>query len=216
VPPAKPARAATDADSSDRRSEILGIASSVFARKGFVAATVREIADEAGILSGSLYHHFDSKESMIDEILSDFYAAVVADYQRVVDAGDDPVTTLRNLVLAQFAAMSAYPAAAIVAHGETAYLGQFERFAHLTGNSATIEGQWTSVIRAGQDTGAFRAEVDAGLAFALIRDAIWITVRWRDRSPFTVEEVADTYLDLYLDGLRPRPVRGRRADTAPR
>src|SRR5262249_57938903 len=47
---------------SERREEILAIAAKIFADKGYASTTVREIADAAGILSGSLYHHFDSKE----------------------------------------------------------------------------------------------------------------------------------------------------------
>ncbi|MDJ0113374.1 helix-turn-helix domain-containing protein, partial [Rhodococcus erythropolis] len=54
---------------SGRRDELLEIAAGLFADRGVRATTVRDIADAAGILSGSLYHHFDSKESMVDEIL---------------------------------------------------------------------------------------------------------------------------------------------------
>ena len=43
-------------------SELLELAASMFAERGLRATTVRDIADAAGILSGSLYHHFDSKE----------------------------------------------------------------------------------------------------------------------------------------------------------
>ena len=53
---------------SGRRDELLEIAAGLFADRGVRATTVRDIADAAGILSGSLYHHFDSKESMVDEI----------------------------------------------------------------------------------------------------------------------------------------------------
>jgi AcrR family transcriptional regulator len=55
---------------ASRREELLAIAAELFAQRGFKNTTVRDIADAAGILSGSLYHHFDSKESMVDEILS--------------------------------------------------------------------------------------------------------------------------------------------------
>jgi AcrR family transcriptional regulator len=56
----------------DRHDQILAAAAELFARKGVAATTVREIADQVGILSGSLYHHFDSKEAMVDEILSPY------------------------------------------------------------------------------------------------------------------------------------------------
>ena len=55
---------------SERRARMVALAGELFAQKGYRATTVREIADAAGILSGSLYHHFDSKESIGDEILS--------------------------------------------------------------------------------------------------------------------------------------------------
>ena len=44
----------------------------MFAERGLRATTVRDIADSAGILSGSLYHHFKSKEQMVEEVLRGF------------------------------------------------------------------------------------------------------------------------------------------------
>src|SRR3978361_1185148 len=64
-----------------RRDELLGIAAELFAEHGFNNTTVRDIADGAGILSGSLYHHFDSKESMVDEILRDFLDHLFGQYR---------------------------------------------------------------------------------------------------------------------------------------
>lgn len=52
----------------------------MFAEQGLRSTTVRDIADSAGILSGSLYHHFDSKESMVDEILRSFLDSLFARY----------------------------------------------------------------------------------------------------------------------------------------
>ena len=51
-----------------RRDELLGLAAAMIAERGLRATTVRDIADAAGILSGSLYHHFSSKEEMVDEV----------------------------------------------------------------------------------------------------------------------------------------------------
>jgi AcrR family transcriptional regulator len=55
-----------------RRDELLELAAEMFAERGLRATTVRDIADAAGILSGSLYHHFSSKEEMVDEALRSF------------------------------------------------------------------------------------------------------------------------------------------------
>ena len=57
---------------SSRRDELLELAATMFAERGLRATTVRDIADSAGILSGSLYHHFKSKEQMVEEVLRGF------------------------------------------------------------------------------------------------------------------------------------------------
>ena len=74
------------------------LAGELFAQKGYRATTVREIADAAGILSGSLYHHFDSKESIGDEILSGFINDVLADYRSAVSSGGSPRAVLEQIV----------------------------------------------------------------------------------------------------------------------
>src|ERR1044071_7466199 len=67
-----------------RRDELLAIAARLFAERGFRNTTVRDIADASGILSGSLYHHFDSKESMVDEILQTFQNELFAGYDEIL------------------------------------------------------------------------------------------------------------------------------------
>ncbi|MBK8840212.1 MAG: TetR/AcrR family transcriptional regulator [Hyphomonadaceae bacterium] len=55
-------------DASGRRQEILLVAADLFARRGYDGLGVRQIADAAGILGGSLYHHFDSKRDLYVEV----------------------------------------------------------------------------------------------------------------------------------------------------
>ena len=99
---------------SERREEILALAAKIFADKGYASTTVREIADSAGILSGSLYHHFDSKEAMLDEIMHGFLDHIVAQYRATVAAGGDPLDVLRALVREAFSSLGGNPAALAV------------------------------------------------------------------------------------------------------
>ena len=68
--------------SSERRRLLLDAAVRVFARRGFHAARVGEIAEEAGVAHGLLYHYFSSKDEVLDTIFrqtwSDLLAAVQA------------------------------------------------------------------------------------------------------------------------------------------
>src|SRR3954447_8593042 len=99
---------------TERREHLVKLAAELFAEKGFQATTVRNIADEAGILSGSLYHHFDSKESIVDEILSGFFTEIMAAYQAVVDQNDDPRDTIAGLVRVAFGTLEPHRAAITV------------------------------------------------------------------------------------------------------
>jgi AcrR family transcriptional regulator len=188
---------------SERREAILAIAAEIFARKGFTATTVREIADEAGILSGSLYHHFDSKETMVDEVLSGFLDDMVKGYEEIVDSVEDPLEALRGLIRFAFNALLPHRAALKVAQNESHYLQQFDRFAYLQQGYSRVEELWTSVLVAGIESGVFRRDLDTKLVYLFMRDAIWVTVRWyQPGGRYTLDELADTYTALVLDGIR--------------
>src|SRR4051812_21563537 len=104
----------TTAARSVRRAELLAAAAQVFAERGYAATTIREAADAAGILGGSLYYHFDSKESMVDEILSTFLDDMWAGFDRVLDAGLGARQTLEALVAESFRCIDAYRPAVVI------------------------------------------------------------------------------------------------------
>src|SRR5678815_817596 len=73
-----------------RRTEILDTAASLIASSG-MRTSLKEIADACGILPGSLYHHFDSKEAILVELIERYYDdldAIAKD--TLARAGSDP------------------------------------------------------------------------------------------------------------------------------
>lgn len=56
---------------STRREELLAIAAELFAARGFATVTVDDLGAAAGVSGPALYHHFDSKEAMLGEMLVD-------------------------------------------------------------------------------------------------------------------------------------------------
>jgi AcrR family transcriptional regulator len=195
---------------SARRSEIVGIAAELFASKGYANTTVREIADAAGILSGSLYHHFDSKESMIEALLRDFLERIDAQYRRVIAAAADPVDALRELVHAAFGALATDRAAVAVMLNEYNLLVQYPRFAFLHDSVEESERLWVGVLETGMRNGALRADVPADAVYRFLRDAIWVSVRWyRPDGPQRPDDVAEEYLTVLLSGLATSTTTGR-------
>jgi AcrR family transcriptional regulator len=187
---------------SERRDEILAIAAQLFAERGFAATTVREIADAAGILSGSLYHHFDSKESMVDELVHEMLDRVLAAYRRIVAAGDAPEVALRALVREAFAAIATDRATVAVMVNEWNLFVKFPRFAYLRDIEEETERLWVSVIERGAESGAFRPDLDPWMLYRMMRDSIWVSVRWyRPDGRDGPEQLADAYVDVLLGGI---------------
>ncbi|MBB5867241.1 AcrR family transcriptional regulator [Allocatelliglobosispora scoriae] len=189
-------------DPGVRREAILGSAAALFANKGVAATTVRQIADEVGILSGSLYHHFDSKEGMVDEIMSAYLEDLQTRFRHVLARATDPRQRVHNLVVASLEVVEAHPHAAEIYQNDVNYLLQFERFAYLKNAGEEVRNTWLQVIEEGIAQGAFRGDLDAKILHRLMRDAVWLSVRWFTPSAdYTITHLADDCTSLFLDGL---------------
>jgi len=185
-----------------RREELLQIAAELFATKGFKNTTVRDIADAAGILSGSLYHHFDSKESMIDEILSSFQEELFGKYAEILASSDDPRAKLEAAVRVSFEAIDHHRDEVAIFQNEADYLGSFERFGYLAERHAQSRQVWMTLLTQGVEAGALRKDLDIELVYRFIRDTVWVAVRWyHPGGPLTHEVIADQYLTILLDGI---------------
>jgi AcrR family transcriptional regulator len=77
-----------------RPGTILDVARGQFALRGFEATTMRDIADASGITASNLYRYFDSKDSMLMEILGNFSDQLLDAYREVLQAGSPVVDTL--------------------------------------------------------------------------------------------------------------------------
>ena len=185
-----------------RRAELLRIAGDLFAERGFRNTTVRDIADAAGILSGSLYHHFDSKESMVDELLQTFQAELFAAYDAIL-ASDRPARAkIEAAVRLSFAAIDQHHAEVAIFQNEADQLGRLERFSYLEDRNRQSRDVWMTLLREGVAAGALRADLDVELVYRFVRDTVWVAVRWyRPGGDLTHDQVADQYLTILLDGI---------------
>lgn len=187
---------------SERREHLVRLAAELFAEKGFQATTVRNIADEAGILSGSLYHHFDSKESIVDEILTGFYNEIMAAYRAVLDKDMNPRDTVAGLVRVAFGNLEPHRAAITVMQNDWNYLKGMDRFSYLIKSEAEVEKMWVDTLSAGQKQGLFREDLDPKLTYRMIRDTIWVAVRWfKPGGRLDAQGLADHYLKVMFDGI---------------
>ncbi len=93
----------TISKSQTTRRLILEAAAGLFRQKGYAAVSLRDIAEAVGMKTGSLYYHFDSKESLVEEILTLGTQGALAASRAAVDAlgpGADPVDKLQAVLSA--------------------------------------------------------------------------------------------------------------------
>jgi TetR/AcrR family transcriptional regulator, cholesterol catabolism regulator len=185
-----------------RRDELLELAAGMMAERGLRATTVRDIADAAGILSGSLYHHFSSKEEMVDEVLRTFLDWLFARYQQIVDTEHDPLERLKGLFMASFEAIENHHAQVVIYQDEAKRLSSQARFGYLDARNREQRKMWVDVLTQGIAEGCFRPDIDVDLVYRFIRDTTWVSVRWyQPGGPLTAEQVGAQYLAIVLGGI---------------
>ncbi|MET3960131.1 AcrR family transcriptional regulator [Marmoricola sp. OAE513] len=185
-----------------RRDELLAIAAGLFAERGFKNTTVRDIADAAGILSGSLYHHFDSKESMVDELLDTFQTELWKQYDAIEASDRTPKEKLVAVVQASFEAIGEHRNEVAIFQSDALYLATFDRFDYLIERNRKFRTLWTGLLEAGVASGELRADLDVALVYRFLRDTVWVAVRWyRPGGTLTPADVADQYLTILLEGI---------------
>jgi AcrR family transcriptional regulator len=188
---------------SKRREEILQAAASVFARKGISNATVRDIADEVGILSGSLYHHFESKDQMVEEILLAGSDRQGARYREVVKAEPDAVEAMRKLVMLGVLGVAEGPNEATILRNDAQQIKANPRLRLIEKQRQDTKRLWISVVRTGVEQGAFRGDLDADVAVRAMFDAVLSTIRWfppLGRS--SPQRIGSQLAGFFIDGLR--------------
>jgi AcrR family transcriptional regulator len=186
----------------NRRDELLAIAATLFAERGFRNTTVRDIADGAGILSGSLYHHFDSKEAMVDELLDTFQRGLFDTFEEIVASDRRPRAKLEAVVRASFEAIDQHHSEVAIFQNDATYLSGFERFGYLAERNLRFERLWRGVLLEGVESGELRQDLDVDLVYRFLRDTVWVAVTWyQPGGALSADQVADQYLSILLDGI---------------
>jgi AcrR family transcriptional regulator len=185
-----------------RRDELLELAAMMFAERGLRATTVRDIADSAGILSGSLYHHFSSKEEMVDELLRGFLDWLFDRYQEIVATEPNPLERLKGLFMTSFEAIADRHAQVVIYQDEAKRLSGHARFSYVEERNKEQRKMWVDVLNQGIEEGYFRPDIDVDLVYRFIRDTTWVSVRWyQPGGPLTAEQVGQQYLAIVLGGI---------------
>ena len=180
----------------------------VFARDGFHTSRVGDIAEEAGVAHGLLYHYFSSKDEVLQTVFRENWAQLLERFE-AVEASDEPADEkLRGIVKILLRTWRNDPALVTVMVREVGRSPQLATQVDDIGRAfAVIE----RVIERGQSEGVFRSELDPRLASWVVYGGLEeILTGWvMGRLPDGDEEVARaerTIVDIVCGGLARTPV----------
>ncbi|HVS84565.1 MAG TPA: TetR family transcriptional regulator [Gaiellaceae bacterium] len=152
----------------EKRRQILDAAVRVFAQKGFHTSRVGDIAEEAGVAHGLLYHYFESKDQLLETVFHENWG-VLLDRIRAVEETDEPATEqLRHVALIILRTWRHEPDVVRVVVREIARSPEVqERIGELVEPVGSIR----RIIERGQANGEFRRDVDPEFAAAMFYGA---------------------------------------------
>ncbi|MDQ3646845.1 MAG: TetR/AcrR family transcriptional regulator [Actinomycetota bacterium] len=188
----------------EKRKLILAAAVRVFARSGYHGARVGDIATEAGVAHGLLYHYFTSKDEVLETVFRENFGELL-DRFRAVESADEPADEkLEGIAKILLRTWRNDPALVTVMVREVARSPQLQVQVNEVREAFAIIQR---VIEEGQADGTFRADVDAQLASWIVYGGLeevltgWVLGQLPDGDD-EVARAERTVIELTLGGLR--------------
>lgn len=194
----------------DRRRQILEAAVRVFARQGYHSSRVSDIADEAGVAYGLMYHYFRSKDELLDTIFSERWelmlAAIRAADERDGASARDKLDEIAGFIVGSYRHDPALMKVIIVEVTRAANSFGQTHLAAIRGAYELIAG----IVRGAQQSGELRPDVDplfAAMSFyGVVEQALtaWIFDEL-GATDQDVERIRELIVSTVVDGLAVRP-----------
>jgi AcrR family transcriptional regulator len=189
----------------EKRRKLLEAAVRVFARKGYHAARIGDIAEEAGVAYGLLYHYFSSKEEVLRSVFRDTWRALIRTIKNVEEGDDPPPEQLRKVAEILLRSWRREPDLVRV------LVLEVTRSSLLAGEMDEVVASFAAIqeiIERGQADGSIRADLDARLASYVFYGAIdelltgWVLGRLPD-SDDDLARAERTVVEIVTGGLAP-------------
>ncbi len=184
----------------DKRTEIHGVATRLFAQKGYHNTSMREIARQLGMNQASLYHYFDSKEDILYALLN--------------DAMDEALDTLEEICGSDLSPHGKLTQ--VLSFYTDYYAGDQDRLRLLVNEQGNLGDEYRkvlvqkerryvvlikSILKALSDEGRMKPIPPSVAAFAFF-GMVHYTIKWYDRDgPVKSGELADYFLDIFTKGI---------------
>ncbi len=205
APVAKRALAGEGKPQRGREREVIDAAAKVFARRGYAAATIQDVADELGILKGSLYYYIKTKEDLLFFLIEEVHDEVDGLLDEVKASPEkDPLERLALYVRKQIEYNLGNLLKISIYYNDIEQLGDQRRKAVLR-RRKVHEDFVTDLVLEGQKKKKIDPKRDPLLiAYSVFATIIWPYRWYRPRGRAKPEDVVDACVDFVLYGVTGR------------
>jgi TetR/AcrR family fatty acid metabolism transcriptional regulator len=215
---AKPPKPTATELEGDRRAVILRAAVEVFASKGYHGCRIADVAKQARVAYGLVYHYFKNKDELLESVFDASFGRFAHAIDKLIAGEGTTVSMLERIVEFAFDAYVADPRAVKVLIFEIVRSPAFREAAHVTALQHTMEAT-ARLIAKGQKQGELRDDVAPFLAASMLFGAIEtaLTTFVLGSVPQTAESVARTQRELlavFLQGMAPGRTAARSGEAA--
>jgi AcrR family transcriptional regulator len=183
----------------EKRDAIIKSAAKAFGQKGFHGATIEDITNEHKMTKGSMYYYFSTKEDLLYEVHIISLNKVIENTLKINETDDPPYVKMKAAIRKHLEVLAR--------EFEGAFMLQYEfqlpeePLKKIIAMRNVYERDFVQIIEDGIKAGIFRVKNARLAAFAILGSINWF-LRWYSSSgPWSIEEIADGYVDLFCNGL---------------
>jgi AcrR family transcriptional regulator len=187
--------------SGAKKQQILEAAARVFRQKGYDRATLRDIANEAGLLPGSLYYHIRSKEDLLRQVVEQPIRELYGQLEDLVVAEAPAADKLARALAMHLRAFDTHYPSLFVYLQNLLQVDAMRRPLHK--QAKRYEECWQQLLVQGIQRGEFPPDLDVKIAvFAILGMCNWMHRWYRQDGRLSIEAIIQQYTRLVLDGVR--------------
>jgi AcrR family transcriptional regulator len=214
--PAPPKKPTLRRRYDDRQREVLDSCARVFAERGYHGTSIDDLIEATGLARGGLYHYIGSKSEALTRILDDLMGPLLDEAEAIVsgatapddDASGEPIERrLRTLVRVWVRRVASHRSHVRVFLQERTTIARDRAWVEIRGDRVAFETLLSRVLEQGVREGELTIDDPQLAALALLgivnHTAVWFAPGGR----LSADQVADGFVDLFLDGVRRGPGR---------
>lgn len=179
------------------RGKLLSAAAHLFREQGYERTTVRDIAALVGIQSGSLFHHFSSKEEILKTVMIEVIRFNTERLRKAVEGAADPKSKLRALIECELQSIvgDTREAMAVLVYSWEGLLPASQK--EVLALRADYEALWLEVLAQARNEGL--VDVEPFVLRRLLAGAISWSGTWFDpKGPMSIAGLVDTVLGMAI------------------